>query len=230
VTCELVAELATSFGGDVALAARMIRESAAAGAHTVKVQSYSREAINPADPQAEWLRQAWLSPEAHRELMTVAEACGVQFLATPFDVASLVMLRGLGQRRFKVASSQSEQRWPWQESESVVASYPWGLGAPRGPVPLYLPITAIPLYPTPLEAVGRATVLDGWSDHTVGLTACQRALVLGVRYLEVHVTIDGARQMPFDKTMQDIRVLREMIDDLETINSGVSQQFRERWR
>ena len=224
---ELVAELATGHGGDVALAARMIRESAAAGAHTVKVQSYSLEALNPSDPQAEWLRQSWLSPEAHVQLMQVAQELGVQFLATPFDVASLRMLRQLGLTRFKIASSQCHATW-WQGDDCLV-SYPWGLAA-REPFVRLTRVTAIPLYPTPLEAVGRATLLDGWSDHGIGLTACQRALVLGVRYLEVHVTLAGARQMPFDKSMADLRTLRRMIDDVETITSGVSQQFRERWR
>ena len=229
---ELVAELATAHGGDVALAARMIRESAKAGAHTVKVQSYSVEAINPADPQAEWLRKAWLSPEAHHTLMAAAKDAGVQFLATPFNIEALRVLRELGLTRFKIASSSSRESW-WQPEacESMIVSCPWGsFGSLGGTLlPPHLGVTAIPLYPTPLECVGRATILDGWSDHGIGVIACQRALVLGVRYLEVHVTIEGARVMPFDKTMDDVRTLRRMIDDLETISSGVSQQFRERW-
>ena len=225
---ELCCELATGHGGDVALAARMIQACAEAGAHTVKVQAYSLDAINPADPQAEWLRTAWLSPEALRALKCVAEAHDVQFLVTPFDAEALQMLRSLGLTRFKIASSQCHEDW-WHGGEQWVVSWPWGN---RGDTSYahWIDVTAIPLYPTPLEAIGRATVLDGWSDHGIGLTACQRALVLGVRYLEVHVTIEGARQMPFDKTMDEVRTLRRMIDDLETITSGVSQQFRERWR
>ncbi len=233
MACELVAELATGHGGDVALAARMIRESAAAGAHTVKVQSYSLDALNPTDPQADWLRKAWLSPEAHRELMAHAEDSGVQFLATPFDAASLVMLRGLGLTRFKIASSTARVAAEWWTGELTEEGYRWVVSYPWGRPPYVLDtirVTAIPLYPTPLEAVGGAALLDGWSDHGIGLTACQRALVRGVRYLEVHVTIEGARVMPFDKSMDDVRTLRRMIDDLETITSGVSQQFRERWR
>jgi N,N'-diacetyllegionaminate synthase len=108
---EIIAELSTNHGGDVALASDMILAAAAAGADTVKIQTYSLDRLNPKDPQADWLRQAHLDRAAHETLIQVAKDAGVQFLSTPFDADSLAMLRELGLKRFKIASSEARAGW-----------------------------------------------------------------------------------------------------------------------
>jgi N,N'-diacetyllegionaminate synthase len=223
----LIAELATGHGGDLELAARMIREAAAAGATHVKTQAYRLERLNPHDPQADWLRQSVLSVDGHRRLMDEADDCGVTYCSTPFDADSLEDLRGLGLRTFKIASSESGRSW-WrpEADEHWFVSYPWGLtdGETEG-----VALTAIPLYPTPLACVGRAELLDGWSDHGEGLSACYRALALGAGTLEVHLTIPGARCMAWDKTPAQVEAVRAFGEDVATMTGGVARQYRERW-
>jgi len=226
----IIAELATGHGGDVGLAADMIRAAAEAGCDYAKVQTYDLARLNPLDPQADWLRQSHLDRSAHETLIQVAQDAGIPFLSTPFDAGSLTMLRALGLRTFKMASSESVAGW-WgrQKGEHWIVSYPWGLRPPDTPQ-VITALTAIPLYPTPFEAVGRATLLDGWSDHTEGLAACQWALAQGMRVLEAHLTIPGSRCTPWDKTPAQFRALRTFADAVETMRSGVSTQFRARWQ
>ncbi len=226
---EIIAELATSFHGNVELGKRMIAEAAKAGASTVKTQAYYCGKINPNDPQAQWLRESWLSPEGHRELMKEAADCGVGYFSTPFCADSLQMLRDLGLRRFKIASSEA---WaPWivakDDAEQWIVSYPWGIiHRDRG---WHTQLTAIPLYPTPLECVGRATLLDGWSDHCEGTAVCLYALARGAKVVEAHFTIPGARSKPWDKSAAQIREIRQFAEACATIQTGVSQVFRDRW-
>lgn len=226
--CRLVAELATSHGGDVALAGDMIRAAADAGADLVKIQSYSLAKLNPADPQAEWLKQSHLRPVDHEQLLDVARHVGIELFSTPFDADSLAMLRGFGLKRFKIASSESASPW-WitDGCEYWIVSYPWGrrlrdMG--------HLRLTAIPLYPTPLEAVESAQMLDGWSDHCEGIIACQRAMVYGATMIEAHFCLPGrSRQKSWDKTPEQFRQLRAFSEEMATIQTGVSQVFRDRW-
>jgi N,N'-diacetyllegionaminate synthase len=238
---EIIAELASSHGGDIVLACEMIHAAAEAGADTVKVQTYSLERLNPADPQAEWLRKAWLSREAHQALIECCNDAKVQFLSTPFDHSSFVMLRDLGLKRFKIASSEAHRTWWWVAQEALV-SWPWGrkgansrtsqagtsiLTTINGAVITHL--TAIPLYPTPLECVSQATLLDGLSDHCEGTAACLYALARGAKVIEAHFTIPGARETKWDKSPAMIREIRQFADQVATMQTGVSTVFRERW-
>lgn len=234
---QIICELATNHGGDVDLAADMIRAAAEAGADYAKLQTYTLEAINPADPQAAWLRQAHLDRAAHERLIQVAQECGIGFLSTPFDFGSLAMLRSLGVKSFKIASSESSNRW-WMGGHSAAetwfVSYPWGMGGRdrRGGIlssDVDYELTAIPLYPTPLEAVGRATLLDGWSDHTIGLDACLWAIAQGAKVIEVHFTTGKGRVCAWDKTPEQVRELKRFAGACETMRTGVAQTFRERW-
>lgn len=226
----LVAELATGHGGDLALAEDMIAACAEAGADICKIQSYSLDRLNARDPQADWLRQAHLDQAAHERLMACCERHTVGFLSTPFDKDALQMLRDLGIRQFKIASSESGRDW-WQprDGERWYISHPWGVESRplRGPI---VNLTAIPLYPTPLECVGRAQLLDGFSDHCEGISAALWAIAQGIQVLEVHVTLAGrSRQLAFDKTPDQIRELKRFAEDCATMHTGVAERFRKRW-
>ncbi len=229
----LIAELSTNHGGDVDLACDMVRQAAEAGATYAKIQSYSLARLNPADPQKDWLTQAHLDEDAHVRIMAACAEAGIKFLSTPFDADSLKMLRSLGVREFKIASSESGNGW-WslsqQAGERWFISYPWGI-APSNIIAGRDSLTAIPLYPTPLEAVCRAPLLGGWSDHTVGIRACQWAIANGARVIEVHMrdTLKRGRVSVWDKHPQDIMALRAFADDVETMTSGVATRFRNRW-
>ena len=224
---ELIAELATAHGGDVDLACDMVAAAADSGAHTVKIQSYTLARLNPHDPQAAWLTQSYLDEVAHVRLIDACAKCKVQFLSTPFDLDALGMLINLGRKRFKVASSSPSPDPGW--GFSWIKSWAWGRQTSSSPI-IEANLTAIPLYPTPLEAVSVAPLLDGWSDHTIGTAACKHMISKGARIIEAHFCLPGrSRQMPWDKTPEQFREIREWADVVETMTTGVSTQFRTRW-
>lgn len=228
MSVELIAELATAHGGDVALAEDMVAAAADAGAHTVKIQSYTLARLNPKDPQADWLRQSYLDEAAHERIIAACQRHRVGFLSTPFDRDALVMLLRLSQGRIKVASTQTV--WVGYAA-AYVKSWAWGVKPAMASGPMILAnLTAIPLYPTPLEAVAAAPLLDGWSDHTEGTAVCKHMISRGARIIEAHFCLPGrSRQKPWDKTPAQLREIRDWADTVETLTTGVSQTFRERW-
>lgn len=230
---ELIAELATGHGGDVALAEDMIAAAADSGAHTIKIQSYSLKSLNPRDPQAAWLKESHLDEKAHDRLMAACAMRRVNFLSTPFDVASLEMLESFRVTRLKIASSTASEQW-WRHRQTVhfVVSWPWGRKGEKQGWYEFIDahLTAIPLYPTPLEAVDGVKLLDGWSDHTVGIEACQHMLSKGANVIEAHFYLpERSRHMPWDKSPAQLRQIRDYMDTVETMRTGVSKTFRDRW-
>lgn len=225
---QLVVELATGHGGDLALAEDMIAAAADAGAHFVKTQAYSLEKLNPRDPQADWLRQSHLDQRAHERLIRKAEACRVTYMSTPFDRAALDMLSSMDVWAIKIASTEARSLW-WDGVRPHVISWPWGMCADR--TEAYINLSAVPLYPTPIETLYRLELLDGLSDHCEGIDACLWALARGAKMVEVHMCLPGrSREMPFDKRPGEIRMIRDFADTVESIATGVSQQFRDRYR
>lgn len=237
---EIIAELATAHGGSVELARDMISAARDAGADTIKLQSYDLARLNPADPQRAWLTQAHLDRAAHETLKAHAEACGVGFLSTPFDPKSLQMLREIGCTRFKIASSESRNTW-WapKRGEAWIVSHPWGDKGPDDsrrwwldnfPEVRWLHITAIPLYPTPLECVSKAQLLDGYSDHCEGTDACRYMLAKGAKVIEAHFCLeDRGRRTVWDKTSSQMQEIRRFAESVATMTSGVNETFRNRW-
>jgi hypothetical protein len=137
-------------------------------------------------------------------------------------------------REFKIASSESGNLW-WkpEQFEQWFISWPWGVQAyPLRPdvFPPVMHLTAIPLYPTPLECVGRAPLLDGWSCHAIGNAACLWAIANGATVIEAHLRLEGrGRQCAWDRTPAQFRELRDFADACETMRTGVNTQFRRRW-
>ena len=117
---HVIAEAGVNHNGSLDLARALVDAAAAAGADSVKFQSFraadlvSRSApraeyqarnVGGTETQFEMLRKLELSFDAQRALARHAEAAGIAFLSTPFDRASLDFLAGdLGVRRIKLGS------------------------------------------------------------------------------------------------------------------------------
>src|SRR5882724_8764760 len=106
---QLICELATSHGGDIALAKEMIQRCVEAGAHWVKFQSFQVKHLRPGDPQADWLKQSELSDDAHHELIAACQEAGVKFLSTVFTADRVPFLASLGLEAIKIGAAEASE-------------------------------------------------------------------------------------------------------------------------
>ena len=115
--CLIIAEAGVNHDGDVAIAQRMVRVVAAAGADVVKFQTFAADRlVGPDAPKAryqvettgregsqlEMLRALELSREDHVALAEASTSAGIEFLSNPFDEQSADQLEQIGVQRFKI--------------------------------------------------------------------------------------------------------------------------------
>jgi sialic acid synthase SpsE len=210
----VIAEIGNNHEGDPAVAERMVREAAAAGADAVKLQVFRTELFTSPDDAArfERLRSFELSREAVLRLHDVAREVGVLFIATPLDLDSAAFLEPLVDA-FKIASSDN-LFFPLLEAAAgsgkpVVVSV--GLsdaeraersvsflrrhGADGRLLVLHC-TTSYPAAPehANLASIGylrdRLACPVGYSDHTLGTEVCELAVAAGAEALEKHFTLD----------------------------------------
>jgi hypothetical protein len=140
-----------------------------------------------------------------------------------------LMLLELGCYRLKIASTGYVPTLINHEA-TIIKSWPWGRKSEAHYPWVEANLTAIPLYPTPLEALYAAPLLDGLSDHCEGIAACQYAIARGAKIVEVHFALPGrSRYLKFDKTPEMLREIRDFADKIQTITTGIATHFRERW-
>ena len=118
----IIAEAGVNHNGDLSLARQLIDVAAEAGADAVKFQTFRAEhVVSRAAPKAEYqtrttgssesqfemIRKLELSEADHEELIAHAQARGIAFLSTPFDVPSLHLLtRRFGLQTIKIPSGE----------------------------------------------------------------------------------------------------------------------------
>lgn len=118
---HVIAEAGVNHNGQRDLAFALVEAAAAAGADSVKFQTfdagklaakdapkaaYQKRTTDADESQLAMLRKLELPREWHAELQEHARACGIQFLSTAFDFDSLAFLDGLGMPVFKIPSGE----------------------------------------------------------------------------------------------------------------------------
>ncbi len=216
----IVAEIGNNHEGDAGRAADMVRAAAEAGADAVKLQALraGRLVSAPAtDPDRMRRLQGFeLSVDEHLELGELAHGLGVLYLTTPLDVEGVETFAPAVDA-FKVASGDRDflalldrvagsgkpviLSTGLSTLDEVGTSVEWleRAGLDTGPDGDLALLHCVSAYPVPdeqanLRAVGAlAGVFQcpvGYSDHTLGTTACVGAVAVGARIVEKHFTLD----------------------------------------
>ena len=250
---EIIAEIGINHNGNVDLAKRMISFARNLGADVAKFQLFNAEKLiatnlELSEYNKRFVRQTELSKD---KLVEVAKACdmyGIEFMASIFDIDLLPWLEELGVRRHKIPSpcvlNADLCRAVLATGKTTLVSDGYIKRRPsyfRHPAePMYLPhpqvkwLYCISDYPTLLEDlrfyrgifdddVYGAYNYEGFSDHTIGITAAVCAMANGARIIEKHFTFDKSMDGPDHRcsmNCEELKQLCEMRDEMEIILYG----------
>ena len=241
----VIAEIGINHNGDMPLAADMIREAKWAGADVAKFQIYVPERV--LDLERPNVKKHWDTIKAAE--LTFVDVCflggtcdreGIEFLASVFHPDRVEWTEEIGMERYKIASRSIYDR-PLAKTiaatgKPVIVSWGWHTLEKGYPVLIDYPaawartkhLYCVSKYPAPLDELhfhkntfrtfgGR---YDGFSDHTMGITASVVAMSLGATIIEKHFTL--SRDLPgCDQSCSiepaELRQLCDMRDEIEVI-------------
>jgi N-acetylneuraminate synthase len=224
----VIAEAGVNHDGDLARALALCDAARAAGADAVKFQTFRAEdLVVPGAPTAAYqqkqtgeqdqfamLRKLELSPLQHETIRDHCVALGIEFFSTPFSIAAVDMLVGLGVKRIKMPSGELTHRALVEHAcatglpvllstgmatlDEVRVALGWAQGV-RGSLAGVSVLHCTSAYPASDQALNLRAIatlretLDlpvGYSDHSLGIEASLAAVSLGATIIEKHLTLD----------------------------------------
>lgn len=241
----VIAELSANHNGDIGRALELVAAAAECGADAVKLQTLKPDCITIDHDGPGFVIQGgpWggrklhdLYTEAqtpwdwHARLFEEGAKRGVQVFSSPFDLAAVDFLAGLGAPAFKIASFEMVDL-PLIEAAArhgrplIVSTGMAGLGdisaalhAARGPGGVAL-LHCVSAYPARAEDANLRTIPNmaqafgvpvGLSDHTLGIGVAVAAVALGASIIEKHFTLrraDGGLDSEFSLEPHELRAL-----------------------
>jgi N-acetylneuraminate synthase len=252
----VIGEIGLNHNGDIEIAKQLIDVAAAAGAQAVKFQKRTPEIATPEHMKSvpretpwgtmtylEYRHKVEFGEVEYREIADYAEAQGLAWFASPWDVPSVDFLENVGAQVHKVASaSLTDEELLVRLRETgkpIILSTGMStmeqidravevLGTDR----LVL-LHATSTYPLPPEEANLrmidtlrsrfAPVPVGYSGHEPGLQISLAAVALGAQAVERHITLNrtmwGSDQAAsleprgFTTLIRDIRVIEEAMGD-----------------
>jgi N,N'-diacetyllegionaminate synthase len=212
----IVAEVGVNHEGDVGLAKDMVRLAANAGADAVKFATFRIEHyISTVQPERrECIAAFQLSEDDFRDLAALALECGVTFFSTPLHPLNVDFLDTVAPW-FKMASGDLNNtdfiRYVVGKGKPTIISTGYGneddvgravdaaldarpSAREDGSVMLMHCVGAYPTEPEDLNLRTMQWLKDtfglpvGFSDHTLGIKACELAVAMGALAIEKHFT------------------------------------------
>jgi N-acetylneuraminate synthase len=204
-----------------------------------KAEYQLKNTRDKSESQLQMLSKLALPESAFRALFDHATDRQIEFISSPFDLKSAELLARLGVRAIKVASGEltnlpflrhlGEMRIPLIVSTGMSniaeVSQAADVLSQAGVDYAFLHCTS--LYPAPFESLNlRAmatmrAVLDcpiGYSDHSLGTTACVAAVALGAEIIEKHFTLDRSLpgpDHPASLSPDELAIAAESIREVE---------------
>lgn len=259
----IVAEVGINHSGDLERAHKMIDAASDSGADAIKFQTIDADASYvPGTPSHTIFTGAGFDLEQYVGLAEHCRQRGVTFFTTPGDWPSLEIVKALGLPAIKISSGQMTNVPIVLASAalgvplviSTGGAYLWEVGRvvheleKRGNKDLVL-LHCVSVYPAPDETLNLTAIQDlqaaypypvGYSDHSLGRTACIAAVALGARLIEKHFTLD--RKLPggdnfmssepeeFAALVQEIRACEAMLGGRGKRPHPDEEGFRTRMR
>lgn len=260
---KVIAEAGVNHDGDEQLAHELIDIAFEAGADAVKFQTFDPEALTSAHAdstpyqrerdgsadQRSMLRRLMLPAGSWERLRDHCDKAGIEFLSTPFDLASARMLVDLGVGALKLSSGEltntpflaevADMGVPLLVSTGMgdAAEVADAVAACAGAPALTL-LHCVSAYPAPVEHANLRAIPGmaaahgcpvGWSDHTLGMTTAIAAVALGATVLEKHFSSDPTRPGPDHAASLDPAALAEYVraarDCAASLGDGVKRQM-----
>ena len=257
-TC-IIAEAGVNHNGNLDLAKQLIEVAALAGADYVKFQTFKADKIaikrapkaeyqkyaDKEESQLDMLKKLELNEAAHHELIEYCKKKNIQFLSTPFDLASIDLLKQLGIKLGKIPSGEITNLPYLRKMANVFEKLVISTGmADMEEIAAALEVitnegflksNVILLqcnteYPTPLEDVNLRAMKNisdtfqvrvGYSDHTVGIEVPIAAVALGACVIEKHFTLDKRMEGPDHKVSLEPAELKQMIVSIRKIEQAL---------
>lgn len=225
----IIAEIGVNHEGNADVAADLIRKAAASGADAVKFQTFTPEHyISSEQPERrERVRSMQLGQADFRRLAAIAREHSIRFFSTPLGLQEADFLDEIASM-FKIASGDLTYldliSHVVRKGKPVILSTGLGTEAEieravrtalevrpsaREDGSLML-MHCVSAYPTPPEEahlrnigwlIERFGLPVGYSDHTLGIKACELAVAAGAVALEKHFTYRRANQTFHDHAL-----------------------------
>lgn len=254
----IIAEAGVNHNGSLDLAMQLVDAAKASGADAVKFQTFRAELLATrsahkapyqerttasAESQFEMLQRLELDAPAHLSLIAHCRKVGIQFLSSPFDMASADLLAKMDVPLFKVPSGEitnlpflthiASKKRPVilstgmstleevEEAVQVITTY----GASR----LTL-LHCVTEYPAPYAEVNLRAMQTlrsafglpvGYSDHTPGIEIAIAAAALGAEVIEKHFTLDRSLPGPDHKASLEPAELQQMVEAVRHVESAM---------
>lgn len=251
----VIAEVGVNHNGSVTEAIRLVDEARASGANAVKFQSFLPEVL--ADTSSSLtdyqLRNGVKSPSQLEMLQTLSltfdeqshiwdhcQDVGIEFMSTPYDIASAKFLAGLGASKIKIASADIVD-YPLLDEiaglgvevflstgMATLLEIDFALSRLHGVDVTLLHATSN--YPASMRSLNLKALETlsavfgrpiGFSDHSEGGQAALVALGLGARTFERHFTLDKEQAGPDHSSSSTPQEFGSYVDDLLRLSEAL---------
>lgn len=183
----IVAEIGSNWEGNLATARKIIQECKKAGADIVKFQMWRAKDLYSEDhPSWNVIKKSELTFEKARKIKKIADDVGIEFMCSVFYPEGIEFLESLNVKRYKVASRTCLFKDPYSLEtleQKALTKKPvfisMGMGGNKRKIEKIFSKNkttfcyCISDYPLKFNKINwkKAITYDGFSDHTLGITA-----------------------------------------------------------
>ena len=236
----IVAEIASNWEGSIPIAKKLIKESKNAGADAVKFQMWRAADLYKGHPDWNIIKKSELTFDKVKTLKAYSDKLGIEFFCSGFYPEAIEYLQSIGVKRYKIASRTCTLRDPHSlETITKISSYKkpvivsMGMGGNKNKIKKILSKNKITFcyciseYPTDFKKINWKEIrkFDGFSDHTLGITAPIVFIVIKNQtetkeiFIEKHVKLKNSRGPDATSSIDtdELKMLVEQIRIIEKI-------------
>lgn len=255
----LIAEVGINHNGNPEIARRLIDVAASAGVDAVKFQKRQLSSLYPAetllDPTREekeiglllpFLQEFELSDAVLTDLAAYSREQGLEFLCTPWDVASLDLLERIGLLAYKVSSpdltnmpllerlSQTGKPLILSTGMSKLSEIAATVDFLKSRGVQFALLHCQSTYPAAFKDVNlrfmsrlrEFGVPVGYSGHERGISVSTVAVALGACILERHITLDRTMLGPDHAASLEPQGIQKQVRDVRIIEESLGSEHR----
>ena len=230
---KIIAEIGQNYDGSLENAIELIKLAKLSGADIAKFQIFNPVEIftEEDNPWWEYNLANELSKDDVSKLNAECVKQGIEFMASVFDLERLQWVLDLGVKRVKIASRSINDQQLIEASVESGKEVIISLGHWNGSILPYQQhknvrhLHCISKYPTELAEINLRGVdfssVDGFSDHSIGVTASVYAMCNGARLIEKHFTDDQTKPGPdhgCSATPEEMAFLCKLRDELSLMS------------